>query len=369
MKHIITIFIPSLNAGGGEKVTVNLANGLLRYCKYIDIITMNSDGPNRSIIDKRIHLFDMHIDNMKYSMLPLRKYINDRKPLVFISVLDYANIASLIATFGMYDKPHQYLISHQTISSNPNNKSSLTSIFLLYLLPILYPWSTGIISVSKGSALDLSFQTGIKLNRIKILPNPVVTDDMLNMSKLPVYHNWIINKQYPVLLSVGSLISLKCHDILIKAFAIVSKYRKAKLLILGDGPEKNALIKLARDLNVYNNIQFLGYVSNPYNYMAATDAFILSSKSEALPTVLIEALACGSSIVSTDCKYGPREILSYGKYGYLVPINDPYSLAKSILLVLSKPHSKAPKESWSKYYIHNASKEFFDSVIKPHISY
>ncbi len=138
-----------------------------------------------------------------------------------------------------------------------------------------------------------------------------------------------------MIVSVGRLDRLKGFDNLLRAFAIVRQKQVTRLIILGEGEERSALQLLASELKVSDTVDMPGFVDHPERFMSRAAVFALSSRSEGLGVVLIEALACGIPVVSTDCPTGPREILGDSAYGILVPVDDPSALAAAILAKLS----------------------------------
>ena len=125
---------------------------------------------------------------------------------------------------------------------------------------------------------------------------------------------------------------------LIKAFALLRRQRMARLVILGEGNLRNKLTRLVEDLGVSADVDMPGFVSNPLAWMSRASLFVLSSASEGLPGVLIEAMAAGCPVVSTNCPSGPAEILENGRYGSLVTVGDHIALAKAIAMTLNSPH-------------------------------
>ncbi len=136
------------------------------------------------------------------------------------------------------------------------------------------------------------------------------------------------------MLAVGKLTPQKDYDTLLRAFARVREKHPVRLVILGEGQEEGRLRSLAAELGIAEQVQLPGHVDNPYAYMRQASMFVLSSAWEGCPNVLLEALACGSPVVSTDCPSGPKEILANGKYGKLVPVRDEAALASAMEAVL-----------------------------------
>ena len=156
----------------------------------------------------------------------------------------------------------------------------------------------------------------------------------------PVNEKWIEKKQVPVIVAAGTLARRKGFKELILAFEKAIKIRKAKLLILGEGPSRPLLEGVIKDLSLEEDVKLLGLVDNPLKYFARADVFALSSFAEGLPNVLVEAMMCGCTPVSTDCPTGPREVLKDGRYGYLVPVGDIDALAAAIVRAIDKPIAK-----------------------------
>lgn len=213
-----------------------------------------------------------------------------------------------------------------------------------YLLPVLqrtYPWVADFICVSNGVADNLSSLTGIPRERMTTIYNPVLTPDIFDLAKAPLNHPWFYPEEPPVVLGVGRLVDQKDFATLLRAFARVRAQREVRLVILGEGKRRTALEKLAHELEISAYVDLPGFAANPFSYMARAGVFVLSSAYEGLPGALIQAMACGCPVVSTDCPDGPKEILNCEAYGPLVPVGDDRALAKAILTTLETPPEPA----------------------------
>ena len=193
---------------------------------------------------------------------------------------------------------------------------------------------------------DLASVAGIPRERIEVIYNPVMRPELQEKAQAPLDHPWFKPGGPPVVLAVGSLSVQKDFPTLIQAFAQVRQARPARLLILGEGTERPALEALIRQLDLEQDVSLAGFVTNPYAYMAQASLFVLSSRWEGLPGVLIEALCCGTPVISTDCPSGPREILRKEEYGQLVPVGDVPALARAIEKTLARKTPSPPCESW-----------------------
>jgi len=197
-----------------------------------------------------------------------------------------------------------------------------------------------IIVPSNGLRQQLINDFKIPAERITVVHNPVITKAIQELSKVPVSHPWLTNKDVPVILNVGALELQKDQATLLKAFAVLRKQTRAKCIVIGDGPLLAELRRLASNLKIIEDVAFTGFVKNPFMFMAQADVFALSSVYEGLPTVIIEAMACGCPVVSIDCPYGPEEIITDGLDGILSPLADEQSLANNMLRVLNNPELK-----------------------------
>jgi glycosyltransferase involved in cell wall biosynthesis len=197
-------------------------------------------------------------------------------------------------------------------------------------------------------AEDLSYVTRVPDGSITVLPNPVVTAELFEQAKECPGHAWFMEGALPVILGVGRLTPQKDFPTLLHAFARVQRDRPSRLVILGEGAERPVLEQLSRQLGIEDKVSLPGFVSNPFAFMARAAVFASSSAWEGLPGALIQALACGTPCVASDCP-GSREVLDDGRFGSLVPVGDVSALAASIVALLEGPRARVPDEAWSRY--------------------
>jgi glycosyltransferase involved in cell wall biosynthesis len=239
--------------------------------------------------------------------------------------------------------------------------------FRMRLMPKLvrrfYRWADGIVAVSKGVADDLVQVTGLPPERIQVIYNPIVTPELMAKAQDTLDHPWFGPGQPPVILAVGRLDPQKDFHTLIRAFAQVRQIRLSRLLILGEGEERQALEALVCQLGLQDDVCLPGFVANPYPYMTRAGVFVLSSRWEGLPGVLIEALYCGVPLVSTDCPSGPREILANGQYGKLVPVGDVVAMTQAIVAMLNSGKKKVPEESWRPFTLEVSVNQYLDALL------
>ncbi len=267
----------------------------------------------------------------------LAAYLNSRQPTVLLSALDYTNIAALLAQRLSASSTRLAISIHNHLSTAAARASKPHERKIPQLARRFYPEADRIVAVSDGVAADLAQVIDVPRSRIATIYNPIFRPEILIQAQARLDHAWFTPGAPPVILAIGKLKPQKDFACLIRAFARVRAIRPARLLILGEGPQREALLSLARKLNVENDVALPGFVANPFAYIGRAAVFVLSSAWEGLSNVIIEALACGCPVVSTDCPSGPAEILDGGTYGRLVPVGDDAALANAILATLDNP--------------------------------
>lgn len=324
MKKKLAVVVPSLRGGGAEKVIINILRNIDKNKFDIKLILVKKEGPYVKLIPDDILVSDLNKERVRYSLLKLIKELNEFKPDIIFSTLGHLNIALL--SIRKLIKGNPKIIVRE--ANTPSKSISSNKRFLTTLYKYFYPKADLIVAQCKEMKDDIVDIFNIDEKKITYIYNPVDIEGIKNCCKNKnPYNNNKIN-----LLSVGRLTFQKGFDILIDAFNIVlKKIPNAHLTILGEGILKNDLQKQAEILGIRENISFVGFKENPYPYYYYSDVYILSSRWEGFPNTLLEALACGTKVVATDCKSGPKEILAGGKYGVLVNEGDYKSLADGII--------------------------------------
>jgi len=362
----LAIFLPSLSGGGAERAMLNLAHGLAEHGCAVDLVLAQAKGPYLSDVHAPIRLVDLKASRVLSSLPALVRYLRRERPKALLSALDYANVVALWAK-RLAGVPCRVAVNEQnTISRSARNSARRRQRMVPHLVKLFYPWADYVIGDSQGVANDLLELTGLPHERIKVLYNPVVTPELREKARAPLNHPWFAAGQPPVLLAVGRLTQQKDFPTLIRAFAQVRRTRPARLLILGEGPDRPELAALVNQLGLEDDVAMPGFVENPYAYMSQASLYILSSRWEGLPTVLIEALYCGPPIIATDCPSGPREILANGQYGVLVPVGDVAGLAQAIEAGLMGRTLHPTKESWHPYSLEVVVEQYMSLLLNSH---
>ena len=278
----------------------------------------------------------------------LVRYLRTERPAALFAAMPVPNLLAVWAR-RLAGVPVRVLVSERnTLSAMLGSSRRWRERHLPPLLGRAYRLADGIVAVSDGVGDDLARRTGLPRARISTVYNPVVTPELAELAAQPVAHRWFLPGAPPVVLGVGSLSARKDFPTLLRAFARLRAERDCRLVILGaaGSPKKTreqraALTELAHSLDVSDDVDLPGFVANPFAYMARASVFVLSSAFEGLPGALIQAMACGCPVVSTDCPSGPAEILDGGRFGALVPVGDDGAMAAAIAATLDQPIAAA----------------------------
>jgi len=353
----IALFLPSLHGGGAERVMVNLARGFVDKGLQVDLLLAKAEGPYLSEVPPTVRLIDLGSKRVLYSLPGLVRYLRGERPRALLSAMDHANVVALWAK-KLARIPTRVVVSvHSTPSVATKRAKTMRGRMVPVLIQRFYPWADVIVAVSEGVAKDLVELTGLPEEKIHVIYNPVITPELFAKAEEPLDHPWFCPREPPVVLGVGRLTEAKNFSTLIMAFALVRQKRPARLMILGEGEERPKLEALVRELDLQDDVSLPGFANNPYKYIKRAALFILSSRWEGLPTVLIEALALGTPVVSTDCPSGPTEILENGKWGKLVPVEDIQALARAMSEALAKPERPTPK-AWERFALETAFRQY-----------
>lgn len=362
----IAFFMHNFTGGGAEKVTIKLANEFHKRGYIVKIIVIEDSGNLEKTVDKEIYIEKLNIKNKSkiiknfLNILYLKRIFDSKDFNILISVTTHMNLIASIANSLAKNKIKLYATVHSSISMENRSFKLLRN----NLIKFFNKYITKTIVVSNEAEQDYIKVIGIGEDETVTIYNPVVSEEIFILQKKENNHEWLQNnRSYKTILAAGRLSKPKNFEMLLKSIAIVYKTFDVRLIILGEGELKGELEKLAEDLGISRIIDFHGFTDNPYSYFYRCDLFTLSSDWEGLPTVLIEALACGCKIVSTECRSGPKEILDNGKYGALAMLNDEEDFASKIIEKLNKGIDKHEQIGRSKDFSVEKSIDKYLSVI------
>ena len=336
MSRRVAVFAPSLAGGGAERAMLDVARGLAERGLPVDLVLVRAEGPYLDLLPDEVRLMDLRARHSLTSLFPLLRYLRRERPGALLSVLAGTNAAALLAK-KLFARGLWTVVRRASTFTPDYAASGFRTRMVMRLEKYLLPSADAILVPSRGAADDLARSVPGASHLVRVVHNPVVWPDHAARAGMPVEHPWFRDPDVPVILSAGRLVALKGHASLLRAFAELVRSRPARLVVLGEGPERRGLMDLARDLEIERIVDFPGFHVNPLPYMTRAGVFVLPSTYEGFPNALVQAMACGTPVVSTDCPSGPGEILEDGRWGRLVPVNDPGSLAAAIRETLDDP--------------------------------
>lgn len=365
----VAIFLPALYGGGAERMMLHLAQGIAERGHGVDLVLAQAEGPYLKEIPQSVRLVELgrgHVKNRSrtLSRLPaLVRYLRQKQPDAILSALTLANFAALWAQRLSGARGRIVVNEQNTLSQDSSGGAWRFDWLSPYGARLFYRWADCVVGVSQGVVDDLVQVIGVPQDLVRVIYNPGVTPALRRSVRGSLNHPWFASGEPPVVLAVGRLTKQKDFSTLIRAFARVRRARATRLIILGEGPEREQLEALIGELKLAADVELPGFVENPFVYMKRAGVFVLSSLWEGLPTVLMEALYCGAPIVATDCPSGPREMLKGGESGRLVPVGDPTALSEAMLAALDGQVSRPSSESWQPFTLETVVDQYIDLLL------
>lgn len=320
----LAIFVPSMAGGGAERVMAMVANGIASLGYSVDLVLANRSGPYLDEVEPGVNIVDLGASRVARSLIPLMRYLKRRRPSVLLSALMHANVIAVVAVV-LTGRQVRVMVSERDAVFPAGDR--LLARWTRALTAAAYRRADGIITVSDGVRQDVIRELQHNEDKVITVHNPIDIEEIERLALQPTGHSWLDSSSQPVFLAVGRLEPAKGFDVLLEAVAKMRSETPVRLVILGEGSLRDELVDLAGSLGLAHQVDFPGFQRNPFSWMARCDVFVLSSRNEGLPNVLIQAMACGARIVSTDCPHGPAEILEGGRWGSLVPVGDADALA------------------------------------------
>lgn len=331
MEKKITLFAGSLNCGGAERVIVTLSNSFLRKGYSVELLIPNLNGTLLNEVNTGVSLVSLKSNNAIESLFKLIKYLKKSKPEILLSTLPTINIIAILACKLAKTKTKLFVRVSINASSGSSFETNKKTKVVSFLRNISLRYANNIIAPSEGVAIDLIENLGLDKKTISVIKNPIEFENIHQLSNDYSNYAFHIDPSKKMVLAVGRLNQQKDFFTLIKAFAEVCNSNNAILVILGEGEQRPLLLDLVKKLELSDKVYMPGFVENPFTFMKNASVFVLSSKYEGLPNVLLQALALGIPIVSTDCPSGPKEILNNGDWGRLVEVGNERDMARCII--------------------------------------
>ncbi|MEM1326609.1 MAG: glycosyltransferase [Bacteroidota bacterium] len=341
MSKQIDILLPSLAIGGAEKVMILLAEQFKAKGYQVRFIVRRlTEEGFQDQVAASFEAISLQTDRVRYFPERLQQFYqaNSHPDIIIASLWPLTFLSAWVAKDHL---PNTTVIcvEHGSLRHQAAEKPLWYRLFLRFSLKKTLKWVHRVVAVSEGLKEELAQITKYQGDKLISVPNPIKLSNTNALSKEERAAFRQLKRQLKgkAFLAVGRLKKVKNFPLLLHAFQLVSREIESDLVILGDGNELEKLQRLASELQIAERVHFMGFTEqcNPYYQLA--DTFVLSSDSEGFGNVIVEALMNGCTVVSTDCPYGPREILEDGKYGYLSPVGDAESLAQNMLQSIQQP--------------------------------
>jgi len=351
----------AFEGGGAQRDMVLLCNALAAKGVPTTILTLHGEGPLRALLDPAIAVVEVPGRKLRYAIPGLRRAIGAAMPAVVLSSEANLNLCTLIAVRTLWPRHRPKVVLREVGSpSIAQYRDPYRQNRIAYrILRRLYRHADRIITLTEGAHRDLVENFSVPGRMIAVMrTNAVVPPAMVK--RLAVWDGES-GREPDLIVCVGRLSPEKDHRTLLRAMALLPAQRAWRLAIVGDGPERGALEVFARDSGVADRTTFTGQVADPFAFMRRARLLVCSSVYEGLGNAIIEALACGTPVVSTDCPYGPAEILQHGRYGSLTPVGDAAAMAAAIEAALEEvPNRRSLRMRGDNYTATNAAERFLE---------
>lgn len=332
----LAIVTLAFEGGGPERDTVLLSNALAARGARVAILVLRAEGALRSLLDPAIRVVVVPERRMRYAVSALRRVIAAVAPAVVVSAgISSLNLATLLAVRTLPRSRRPKLVLREgAVPSMAQRDPSRSNRIAYRILRHLYRHADRLVTLTAGARRDLARGFSVPESKISVMG----TNAVLPSAVVHWISHWDgdQDRDGDLIVSVGRLSAEKDHRTLLRAMTMLPTNCRWRLAIVGDGPDRAALEAFARDNGIAARVTFTGQVADPFSWMRKASVAVCSSIYEGLGNAIIEALACGTPVVSTDCPYGPREILDNGRYGTLTPVGDPGAMAKAIAAALGQ---------------------------------
>ncbi|WP_045217645.1 glycosyltransferase [Desulfonatronovibrio magnus] len=361
----IAVIIPSLAGGGKERMRLHLIKEWLDHGIAIDLVLCRKQGDLLQLVPSEVKIYEVAAQHNYFFPFGFLRYLIKHRPTHILSASnDITAMSLLINLVTRLDIP-VVASFHNHLSSEVQFAKGLKffSVKIVnFILAKTISRAKGVIAVSKSVADDLIGHFPCLKDNIYTINNPTINQDMRRRATQPLSGN-PVPAGIPWIFYAGRLVPAKGLDVLLQAFYKIAARSNAHLVLAGEGPLRAQLTDMVRDMKLIDRVHFMGFQENPLPWMREADVFVLPSRHEGLPNVLIEALACGAQIVATDCPGGSEEILGNGIYGQLVPVDDAVALSNAVIMSLNREFYVAPeilKDRAEDYTVEKAANEYLN---------
>jgi glycosyltransferase involved in cell wall biosynthesis len=336
-KRKLAVVIYDFEPRGVQRSQIRLANQFSEMGFLVDALVFRKKGSLVSALSDDVTVVNFDVSSSKEAFPIIVRYLRKERPIAVLSAEDHVNLLFIAAKLLLFSSVWVSIsccVSPQLWAESPRfgTKPWLTAKLVRWL----YPRSDQVVMLSSGMKCDYIRLFSLTDKRLKVIGNPIIESGFRKSIEAKT-HSWLENKIFPVIMGVGNLSRIKGFDVLLRAFALISREIDCRLLLVGDGPERKRLLALAEELGVSDVVNLMGFHPQPMELMKKADLFVLSSRSEGFGNVLVEAIGSGCPVISTRCGGGALEIMEHGRLGPLVDVDDVKGLAASIREVLDNP--------------------------------
>jgi glycosyltransferase involved in cell wall biosynthesis len=355
------VVLRAFEGGGAQRDMILLCNALAGKGARITILTLRPEGPLRSLLDPSIPVVEVPGGHIRYAVLGLRRSLCDLGPAAVVSSEASLNLCTLIAarTLPRRKRPKVVLREVGSPSFAERHDPYAQNRIVYRLLHRFYRYADRIVALTEGARRDLHENFAVPDELISVM----LTNAVIPPAVAERFAQWDgeTGREQGLIVCVGRLSPEKDQRTLIRAMALMPADLNWRLAIVGDGAQRSALETLVRELGLADRIAFAGQVADPFAFMMRARVAVCASIYEGLCNALIEALACGTPVVSTNCPYGPFEILQGGRFGTLTAVGDAQALAKAIAgALVDKPDRGALRGRGFDYTAQRAAERFLE---------
>ncbi len=332
MKKKIVIVRPSLGQGGADRVTINILQYLNPEEFSVSLILMQGKGEFMSDIPKHVQWINVRSSNLWFFVFPLTKILRSIRPDISFSTCSGASMPLALAHWVTGSSSRLIVSERGRLMRSTRKINRLIRVIFKYFL---YRRADVVTVVSKEIASDVEKWLKIIPSKVKLVSSPLIPTNLDEQMSKPIRHDWFLNNEFPKIVHAGRFVPEKDHRTLIQAFANIPSHFNAKLILLGEGPLRSDMERLVSGLGLSDSVWFVGFDKNPFAYFAKSTMFVLSSISEGMPGVLIQAMSCGVPVISTDCPSGPSEVIDKPmENGILTPMQNVEQLSNAMVMLL-----------------------------------
>lgn len=359
----VAVWVGSLEGGGAERVGLNLVNGFVARGLRVDLVVLAARGALFPLVDPRVRVVDLGASRIRSAAVPLVRYFRETRPRALLANVWPLTVMAVAAGAAVGGATRIVTVEHTTWSLDERSQLRRHRWPLIVTMRALAGRADALVAVSTGAADDLAAVSGVERARIQVIHNPIVGGARPEgASALP--SAWAEGPHRRIL-AVGALKPAKDYPTLLRAFAILRESVDARLLIVGEGVEREHLTSLARDLGIGASVDFPGYLPSPTAAFRLADLHVLSSSREGFANVLVEALEQGTPVVATDCRSGPREILDGGRFGTLSPVGDAAALGSALRAALDAPVDRAELQARAAWFSVDRAVDAYLALLLP----